>query len=936
MTEDSLFLLWGKLGKGKYPDESHPVLCHLLDVGNSCLRLWDTSLGVDSRQRWGEAMALNPGDAGRWIAFWAAAHDVGKVSPCFQFRSADAKQRLKGMGFRNSGTEVPHATLSAIYLQDQLVAPSDAAWPGVSPKVASCVAAVVGGHHGLIPGSGKLRTGRSSLGAGKWEDARASMMRILADAFGVMSAQVPGDVPSESSGFWLFLAGLISVADWIGSNAAFFQHQGQWARADVDIAEYQQLSRQRAQDAVHRLGFDRWVPRKTGPLAFQAVHPDITAPRPLQDCCVQIAQATTQPQLVLVEAPMGEGKTEAAVYLADHASHVMGCRGLYIALPTQATSNQMFGRIRKWLEQRYEIDPDSQTINLQLLHGRIGFSEEFGELLRLADINEDSGSNKHERNGDKSPGPRVVAESWFAQNKKQQLLAPFGVGTIDQLLMAVLHTKHHFVRLFGLAAKTVILDEVHAYDAYMSKLMERLLQWLAGLGCPVILLSATLPSERRRRLIEAYTGCVATIPPNAYPRVTVGRRNESDVQSHTVETDPKRRVSIRLSWVQGESIVTKLRDSLTEGGCIGIVCNTVTRAQDLFQALAAEFEPDGVRVSLFHARFPVADRMRLETEVLATLGQPIDNPRRPAKSILVATQVIEQSLDLDFDLLISEVAPIDLILQRAGRLHRHSGRQRPPQLQETQLWLIEPHVDDHGIPDFGVFQSTVTEDGTYRSGIYDRYILLRTWLTLRDELQEDRVTLPDDLERLVESVYSASFEAAASDDVWQAELQRTHDGMQQGILHSEASAAAVRVSAPDADDLLERCVPELDEDDPDVHRDLQALTRQGEPSITLILLYEQSGTISLDPQGHDIIDLQSSSPPSAQQTRKLLERSVSISNRFWFTHFVRHDVPKAWLKSGALCYTRAVCLHPVNGYSVGTRRLRFDPQLGVMFEREET
>ncbi|HRA86916.1 MAG TPA: CRISPR-associated helicase Cas3', partial [Planctomycetaceae bacterium] len=863
MTEDSLFLLWGKLGKGRYPDESHPVLCHLLDVGSSCLRLWDTSLGVDSRQRWADALALNPVDAGRWIAFWAAAHDIGKISPCFQFKSADAKQRLKRLGFSStSSRELPHATLSAIYLQDELVAPSDAAWQGISQKMASCVAAVVGGHHGLIPGSGTLRTGRMSLGAGKWENARTSMMRTLAEAFGVTSSDVPGDVSSASSGFWLFLAGLISVADWIGSNATFFQNRGQWAGADIDLVTYQQLSRQRAHDAVHRLGFDRWVPRKTGPLTFHAVHPDIAMPRPLQDCCVQIARTTTQPQLVLVEAPMGEGKTEAAVYLADHASHVMGCRGLYIALPTQATSNQMFDRIRKWLEQRYEVDDDRQTINLQLLHGRIGFSKAFGELLQLAEIDEHAGNKKSGRNDDKTPNPRVVAESWFAQNKKQQLLAPFGVGTIDQLLMAVLHTKHHFVRLFGLAAKTVILDEVHAYDAYMSTLMERLLQWLAGLGCPVILLSATLPSERRRRLIEAYTGCVVTIPPNPYPRVTIAKRNDSDVQSKTVETDPKRRVSIRLSWVEVDSIVAKLREILTDGGCVGIVCNTVTRAQDLFQTLAAEFELDGVQVSLFHARFPVAERMRVEGEVLASLGQPINNPQRPARSILVATQVIEQSLDLDFDLLISEVAPIDLILQRAGRLHRHSGRQRPPRLQETQLWLIEPHIDDHEIPDFGVFQSTVAENGAYRSGIYDRHILLRTWLTLRDELPENRVSLPDDLERLVESVYSASFEAATGDDVWQAELQRTHDGMRLGILHSEASAAAVRVPAPDADDLLEQCAPELDEDDPDVHRDLQALTRQGDPSITLVLLYEQSGTISLDSDGYDVVDLQSSSQPS--------------------------------------------------------------------------
>src|SRR5207248_6281763 len=100
----------------------------------------------------------------------------------------------------------------------------------------------------------------------------------------------------------------------------------------------------------------------------------------------------------------------------------------------------------------------------------------------------------------------VVAEEWFARNKKQALLAPFGVGTIDQALLAVLQTRHVFVRLFGLAGKCVVLDEVHAYDAYMTTLMERLLRWLAALGCPVMLLSATLPRDKRVKLLRAYAG----------------------------------------------------------------------------------------------------------------------------------------------------------------------------------------------------------------------------------------------------------------------------------------------------------------------------------------------------------------------------------------------------------------------------------------------
>lgn len=346
------------------------------------------------------------------------------------------------------------------------------------------------------------------------------------------------------------------------------------------------------------------------------------------------------------------------------------------------------------------------------------------------------------------------------------------------------------------------------------------------------------------------------------------------------------------------------------------------------------FEPEGVHVGLFHARFPVADRMRIEGEVLGSLGPPIENPRRPRRSILVATQVIEQSLDLDFDLLVSEVAPIDLVLQRAGRLHRHPGRPRPEQLRSPQLWLMRPEVNADGIPDFGLFQSGFTKQGKYRPGVYDRHILLRTWLALRDELVDGNVlTLPDDLERLVEAVYSST-RPASGDEEWDEELARTFDGLEQAIRTSESKAVAVRVPPPDADDLLERSTPGLDEDNPDVHRDLQAVTREGDPSITLVLLYQQDDAVSLDAAGRDTINLNASSPPSAQQTRLLLERSVSISNRFWVPHFVAQDVPVGWRKSGALCYSRPLPLNSSGVYAIGDRQLRFDPRLGLRFERE--
>ncbi|NOX53379.1 MAG: CRISPR-associated helicase/endonuclease Cas3, partial [Planctomycetes bacterium] len=173
----------------------------------------------------------------------------------------------------------------------------------------------------------------------------------------------------------------------------------------------------------------------------------------------------------------------------------------------------MFDRVRDFLARRYPQD----KVNLHLLHGQAFLSDAYIEMQRLsrkliqdqqdAELSRQSfeaGQICDENDSDDDPhGHGVVAESWFAQNKKQGLLAPFAVGTVDQALLAVLQTKHMFVRLFGLTGKTVILDEVHAYDTYMSTILERLLEWLHALGCSVVMLSATLPKARRHALTRA-------------------------------------------------------------------------------------------------------------------------------------------------------------------------------------------------------------------------------------------------------------------------------------------------------------------------------------------------------------------------------------------------------------------------------------------------
>lgn len=311
-------------------------------------------------------------------------------------------------------------------------------------------------------------------------------------------------------------------------------------------------------------------------------------PNESQKSLQAIAEHITAPCLIILEAPMGLGKTEAAIYFAERRRTTQKGNGYYFALPTQATSDQMYSRILRFLIHRFP----NEDINFQLLHGYASLAAE----LRVRQQRKEKGKSETTK---MTPvyGGGIAAEEWFMR-RKRGLLAPFGVGTVDQILLAALKTRQVFVRLFGLAGKTIIVDEVHAYDAYMTTLLERLLEWLAALDCSVVLLSATLPEAKRRVLINAYRKgrgieARAELPDVKYPRVTwttsettkaepisVAQAEESDGM-----TFPPR--ALRIEWRDGGLLESdsdtfplgdELQHKLAAGGCAAVICNTVDRA----------------------------------------------------------------------------------------------------------------------------------------------------------------------------------------------------------------------------------------------------------------------------------------------------------------------------------------------------------------------
>ncbi len=912
-----LAVTWGKLGEGEAGGTYHPLVCHMLDVAAVTRAIWDAVVPPGARRRLSEGLGLETDSAARWVTLWSALHDLGKMAPAFAFQRDALRTAIEAAGLPSMGVvgrgQPRHGTITAAtlpsILETEFGHDSDLAWR---------IGVVVGGHHGVFPRRGDAQgVGPSARGGRSWAETRSHLAQTLGTVLGVPKGDVPHGLDTPSA---MALAGLVSVADWIGSNTDFFPHIATISAppSSLDVAAYYETARANALRALDELGWTGWT-SDAAPRPFHALFPSIPMPNSLQTAIEELRFSLDAPGLVVVEAPMGEGKTEVALALADSWGNGLGQRGAYLALPTMATSNQMFSRLKDFLRARY---PDQQ-VNLQLLHGHAALSSEF-EALRQAERRRRGlfmPRGIYDEESDRSTAG-VLAAEWFTY-RKRGLLAPFGVGTIDQALLAVLRTRHGFVRIFGLAYKTVVVDEVHAYDAYMLTLLDRLLEWLGGLGASVVLLSATLPTLRRVELIAAYQrgrgepSQPELERPARYPRITWTAGPE--VRSQSVTTSPRSTKRVQLTWMPPEipphstafPMGEHLSGALSGGGCAAVICNTVGRAQQMYRALRPFFpgqaEDGSPAIELLHAQFPFQERQRREERCMQRFGKPSVG-KRPSRAVLIATQVIEQSLDLDFDLMVSDLAPIDLLLQRVGRLHRHV-RARPPSRADAHLWVLGG-VDASDQP--------VYPGGA--SVVYDEHVLLRTWMELRHtSLRDGGIRIPEEIEGLIDAVYDdqrtcPSAAGTAIQDRWEA----TQSALQQKRRDYQLEAERREILPPfEGDGVFEQYNLELDEDDPAVHQSLQALTRLGEPSVGVVLV------------GPDEPAFDGSSAPSMQNTRQLLGRSLSVSRRDLVFQLIGETVPAGWRRSALLRNQRLVRLDRNGEASVGRIRLHLDPDVGL-------
>lgn len=935
MVPKRVLLLWGKLSRDRErPLAYHPLICHTLDTAAVAQLLWREVLTAAARMRVSQRLDIDEVEAARQVSFWAALHDLGKCSPSFQAIDSSWKARLETAGYRCTGAEKKaHAIITASTIPELL---ADKGYPG---RVVSGLATMLGGHHGVFPASGDvISVSDSTKGQGLWAESREYVTGTLVQ---ILRAGPVGESASLDNPTAMFLAGLVSVADWIASNEEFFGFavENLQCLPEIDAQEYFDESRSRARDALHRLGWLGWAPSKDNP-SFRAEFPEITAPRPVQEATEMLADTLAGPCLVAIEVPTGEGKSEAAMYLADRFGCAYGLRGCYFALPTQATSDQMFSRVHEFLARRYPAN----VVNLQLLHGHAALSAAFEELRQEGNRLFELGENYGEQGYDGAPAG-VVASEWFT-HRKRGLLAPFGVGTIDQSLLAALQTRHVFVRLFGLAHKTVILDEVHAYDVYMSKLLERLLEWLGALGTSVVLLSATLPCQRARLLAQAYVkglgGRLEELHLDRYPRLTWVTKSGSGSQH--VETSEINRRTLDVKWVDGSlpgadggefALGKRLQKTLQDGGCAVVICNTVHRAQKMYQALKRYFTGlcnDGYpQLDLLHARFPFEERYRREKRCLVRFGKPgarvigADGQEvtvsRPERAVLVATQIVEQSLDLDFDLMVTDLAPVDLLLQRAGRLHRHL-RQRPRGLENPTLWVFAPEIDDDGVPDFAK-----AKDDRF---VYEPHVLLRSWLEMKDR---NHVRVPEEVEELIEAVYGEDRHPEGLSEALVERWRATWEEHQNEVRGETAQAVERCIPSPSfCGSLWNLAKDPREEDAPDLHQAHQALTRLSEPTVEVVCLYGTADRAFLDPEGK--VPVKTSAKPDHETAMILLGRSVRVAGRGIVEELLNMPAQSGWKRSPLLRHHRLIALDSNGEALVGSYRVKLDPEIGLTFSKQ--
>ncbi|MEU7022205.1 type I-E CRISPR-associated protein Cse1/CasA [Streptomyces sp. NPDC046203] len=732
-----------------------PLWRHMADSGAVAGKLWDEWLPQSVKRLVAESVPGGEEEAGRLVRFLAVSHDIGKFSPAFACQVEQLSGRMRDRGLemltaREYGQDrrlAPHGLAGQLILQE---------WMGerftMGARTAGQLAVVAGGHHGVPPESGQIHDLQlrphllRHVGASEevWRAAQFELLDWCAELTEAAPLLSSWGKTRLSQPVQVLLTAVVILADWIASAPELFPYTPESWQPEGPHGEARRL--RAAWEGLDLA--EPWRPEAPSGSArelFAERFPHLAGvePRPVQVEAVRMAQEMDPGGLLIIEAPMGEGKTEAALAAAEVLAARSGAGGLLLALPTRATGDAMFGRLLSWMEALPQDGTRSWSV--VLAHAKAALQSEWAGLLRTGNraitaVDPDGDENGRMKRGRRPSG--VHAHQWL-RGRKKQLLASFAVGTVDQVLFAALKSRHLALRHLAVAGKVVVIDEVHAYDAYMNRYLDRTLEWLAAYRVPVVLLSATLPAERRRALAAAYAGAEGAAgveaAADAYPLLTaVSPGHEARIARPAAASG--RGVNVALERLDDDPAVLadRLAVELADGGCALVVRNTVARVMEMAEVLRERFGDDAVTVA--HSRFLAADRASNDARLVSRYGP---GGRRPDRHVVVASQVVEQSLDVSFDLMATDLAPVDLVLQRMGRLHRHTAS-RPSRLA-TPRCLITGVADWSASPPEPVKGSRAVYRGDWT--------LLRALAVLGPHLDGEPLRLPADISPLVQRAY---------------------------------------------------------------------------------------------------------------------------------------------------------------------------------------
>lgn len=574
-------------------------------------------------------------------------------------------------------------------------------------------------------------------------------------------------------------AGFCCVCDWLGSNENYFSFCKDVSNSEntmEDLHEYYSYRLVKATEALSASGLLSKCKYNVGILNL---FPEYT-PMGVQKFSSSIDK---EQSLTIIEAPTGSGKTEAALAMASKLLNGNAVDSIVFALPTQATANAMLQRIEDVADKIFD-----GGVNVVLAHGKSGFNKNF---IAIKNKEVDFASEDDSF---------VQCTNWLSTSRKRAFLGQIGVCTIDQVLLSVLPVKHYFMRSFGLGKSVLIVDEVHAYDSYMYGLLTEVLREQKLSGGSVILLSATLPFSQKSKLIEAWGYHEDQKKTNSYPLVT-HIPNDNMTLLELDDADKPEIFNVFLNKTYSNNLtynsksISNIYEDAKKGAVIGVICNLVADAQFVAKQLH-EIDNGAFDIDIFHSRYRFYDRLEKENNVIKKYGKKSERKGK----ILVATQVVEQSLDLDFDCLYTQLCPIDLLFQRIGRLHRHE-RKRPSQFEKPTATIILPEKE----LEFG------------DSGKYVYQNLRAMWRTQKLLAEVDQIQFPDAYREWIEQVYD--------DNPWEIEydkLLRIADNY-QGEQIAKAYHAKTLVNGKDTINPFD-----------DFADEAMSLTRDGEMSINLI------------------------------------------------------------------------------------------------------